>query len=202
MRITFASMLGAAVVGRTGHRRSLAGTAGAAHSAAAPTVTILYGTAPDYLDPQEAYTTQGAEADWVSYLGLYTYAHKNGAAGGDVIPALATGAPKITNGGKTYTMTLRKNLKYSNGKPPSRRATSPTAIERAIKLNWGGDPASTPATSSARPRTRRARPRRSPGSTPTTPPGRSRSTCSLPTGAFENILAFPSSGFVPDRARR
>ena len=45
-------------------------------------MTLLYGTAPDSLDPQEAYTTQGAEATWVSYLGLYAYAHKTGAAGG------------------------------------------------------------------------------------------------------------------------
>ena len=73
------------------------GTAGAARTAAAPTITELFGTAPDYLDPQEAYTTQGAEGLWVSYLGLYTYAHKSGlAAAGQVIPALATAAPKVS----------------------------------------------------------------------------------------------------------
>jgi peptide/nickel transport system substrate-binding protein len=44
-------------------------------------VTVLMGTAPDFLDPQEGYTTQSAQATWISYLGLYTYAHKNGAAG-------------------------------------------------------------------------------------------------------------------------
>src|SRR5665213_4636759 len=131
-------MLGAALMVALGTTALLAGTAGAAHSAAAPTVTILYGTAPDFLDPQIAYTTQGAEADWVSYTGLYAYAHKNGAAGGVVIPGLATGAPKITNGGKTYTMTLRKGLKYSNG--AAVKASDFTySIERALKLNWGGD---------------------------------------------------------------
>jgi peptide/nickel transport system substrate-binding protein len=113
-------------------------SAGAAHSAQAPTITVLYGTAPDYLDPQEGYTTQSAEATWVSYLGLYGYAHKSGAAGGAVIPALAAGEPKITNGGKTYTITLRPNLKYSNGKPV--QATDfAYSIERALKINWGGD---------------------------------------------------------------
>src|SRR5690349_11156120 len=42
------------------------------------TVTVLFGTAPDFLDPQEGYTTQSADATWLSYLGLYTYAHKSG----------------------------------------------------------------------------------------------------------------------------
>ena len=179
------------------HRRpSGHGSAGAAHSAAAPTVTILYGTAPDYLDPQEAYTTQGAEADWVSYLGLYTYAHKNGAAGSVVIPALATGAPKITNGGKTYTMTLRKDLKYSNG--AAVKASDFAYSDRAgDQAELGRRPASTPATSSAPPPTRRARPRRSPGSRPTTPRGRSRSTCSLPTARSRTSSPSPRRAFVP-----
>ena len=56
-------------------------------------VTVLMGTAPDFLDPQEGYTTQSAEATWISYLGLYTYAHKNGEPGGKVIPGLAPGLP-------------------------------------------------------------------------------------------------------------
>ncbi len=30
------------------------------------TATVLMGTAPDYLDPQEEYTTQGAEPNWIS----------------------------------------------------------------------------------------------------------------------------------------
>ena len=37
------------------------------------------GTAPDYLDPQRGYTTQAAEADWISYTPLLTYKHENGA---------------------------------------------------------------------------------------------------------------------------
>jgi peptide/nickel transport system substrate-binding protein len=57
-------------------------------------VTVLMGTAPDFLDPQEGYTTQSAEATWISYLGLYTYAHKNGQPGGEVIPGIAQDFPK------------------------------------------------------------------------------------------------------------
>ena len=61
-------------------------------------VTVLMGTAPDFLDPQEGYTTQSAEATWISYLGLYTYAHKSGEPGGEVIPGLAQDYPKVSDG--------------------------------------------------------------------------------------------------------
>ena len=138
-RTSLRILLGTSLAIAVGTGAALWSTAGAAHTAAPPTVTILYGSAPDYLDPQESYTAQGDEALWVSYLGLYTYAHRSGASGGVVIPALATGDPKITDGGKTYTMTLRPNLVYSNGKPV--KATDfAYSIERALKLNWGGDP--------------------------------------------------------------
>ena len=54
-----------------------------------------------------------------------------------MIPGLATALPKITDGGKTYTVTLRKGLVYSNGKPVKASDFAWTA-ERAIKIPWGG----------------------------------------------------------------
>ena len=195
MRKSLRVSLGAAVAVALGTTAVLAGTAGAAHSAAAPTVTILYGTAPDYLDPQESYTTQGEEAGWVSYLGLYTYAHKNGAAGGVVIPGLATGPPKITNGGKTYTMTLRKGLVYSNGEAV-KASDFAYSIERALKLNWGGASFYTGYIVGADEYSK---------GTATTISGIKANNATgtitiqllAPYGAFPNILAFPASGFVP-----
>jgi peptide/nickel transport system substrate-binding protein len=169
--------------------------AGAAHTAAAPTVTIVYGTAPDYLDPQKSYTTQGGEATWVSYLGLYTYAHKSGAAGGTVIPALATALPTVSNGGKTYTMTLRKNLVYSNGKAV-KASDFRYSIERALKLTWGGDSFYTgnivgaAAYSTGKSSTIS-------GIVTNDATGTITIHLLAPYGAFLNILAFPSSGLVP-----
>ena len=101
------------------------------------TVTLLMGTAPDSLDPQFGYTTQAAEPDWLSYTGLITYARANGIPGTALIPGLATALPKITDGGKTYTMTLRKGLVFSNGKPVMASDFTYT-VERAIKIPWGG----------------------------------------------------------------
>ena len=61
------------------------------------TATVLMGTAPDYLDPQEEYTTQGAEADWISYTPLVTYKHENAPGGNELIPGLATALPQISS---------------------------------------------------------------------------------------------------------
>ena len=74
------------------------------------------GTAPHSLDPGKDYTTQGSRSTGSLHC-LATYAHVNGTAGGDLIPGLATSLPKITADGKTYTLTLRKGLKFSNGQP-------------------------------------------------------------------------------------
>src|SRR5437764_10081097 len=75
------------------------------------TMTTIHTKAPDYLDPQLAYTVDAWTAEYNTYIPLLTYAHAAGTAGTKVIPGLATALPKITNGNKTYTFTLRKGLK-------------------------------------------------------------------------------------------
>ena len=196
MRLSLRTLLGVAITAALGTGAALwATTAGAAHSAAAPTITVLYGTAPDYLDPQEGYTTQSAEANWISHLGLYSYAHKAGAAGGAVIPALATGQPKVTNGGKTYTMTLRPNLKYSDG--TAVKASDFTySIERALKLNWGGDPFYTGYIVGAA-AYQKGTSKTISGIVTNNATGKIVIHLLTAYGPFPNILAFPSSGFVP-----
>jgi peptide/nickel transport system substrate-binding protein len=79
--------------------------------------TVLFGTAPDSLDPGMGYSTQALEPDQTAYIPMVTYAHQPGAAGGTLIPGLATALPTVSPDGKTYTMTMRKGLVYSNGKP-------------------------------------------------------------------------------------
>ena len=73
------------------------------------------------------------------YIPLLTYAHANGAAGGEVIPGLAKELPKISNGGKTYTLFLRPGLKYSDG-TPVKASDFTYAVERCILLSSGGSP--------------------------------------------------------------
>lgn len=101
------------------------------------TLTGSYASAPEYLDPQLVYSAEGWTALWNTYLPLLTYAHASGEAGSTVIPGLAEALPKISNGGKTYTLFLRKGLKYSDG-TPVRASDFPYTVERMFKLNSVG----------------------------------------------------------------
>ena len=70
----------------------------------------------DFLDPQQAYTGQSWWAMWNVYETLLTYRHVDGPAGYQLVPGLAQSLPTISNNGRVYKFTLRKGLKYSNGK--------------------------------------------------------------------------------------
>lgn len=100
-------------------------------------LNATYASFPDYLDPQLSYTAEGWTAMADVYIPLLTYKHAEGTEGSEVIPGLAKAMPKISKDEKTYTLFLRKGLKYSNGEPV--KASDFTyAVERCIKLNSGG----------------------------------------------------------------
>jgi len=101
-------------------------------------LNATYASFPDYLDPQLSYTAEGWTAMADVYIPLLTYKHAEGTEGSEVIPGLAKELPKISNGGKTYTLFLRPGLKYSNGEPV-KASDFPYAVERCIKLNSGGE---------------------------------------------------------------
>ncbi len=106
-------------------------------AASTTTVDLLSGTGPQSLDPGLDYTTQGSEINWEVYTGLTTYKHAAGIKSTELEPGLATGLPKISNGGKTYTVTLRKGLKYSNG-DPVKASDFTSSVERSLSIPWGG----------------------------------------------------------------
>ena len=68
------------------------------------------------LDPQVNYTLQYWQLYQATYDGLVSFQKVGGDPSFDVVPDLATAMPKVTNSGKTYTFTLRKGIKFSNGK--------------------------------------------------------------------------------------
>jgi peptide/nickel transport system substrate-binding protein len=142
------------------------------------------------------YTTQGAEINWLAYTGLLTYEHKNGLAGATLMPGLATGMPTISDGGKTYTMTLRKGLVFSDGKPAV-ASDFTYAVERAIKIPWGGSGqfitpviAGAQAFSTGKAKTIS-------GITTNDSTGQIVIHLTAPYGPFENVLAEPCLGLVP-----
>jgi peptide/nickel transport system substrate-binding protein len=103
------------------------------------TLTGSYASFPDYLDPALSYTAEGWTAMYDTYLPLLTYKHASGAAGAEVVPALAESLPKISNGGKTYTLTLRKGLKYSDG-TPVKASDFASTVERVFEVSSPGSP--------------------------------------------------------------
>jgi peptide/nickel transport system substrate-binding protein len=119
---------------------SAATSSGSASGAAAGhnggTITIASGTPPLSADQGLDFTTQGNELYSVVNTPLLTFVRGvQGTAGSKIIPALATSLPKISNGGKTYTFTLRSGLHYSNGMP-IKASDIMVALERDIKIPW------------------------------------------------------------------
>jgi len=92
---------------------------------------------PDYVDPQLSYTLEGWEVLWNVYTPLLTYKHQKGDAGTDIVPGLAKDMPQISPDGKTYKLTLRPNMKYSDG-TPIKASDFAYAIKRLFKADSGG----------------------------------------------------------------
>jgi len=92
---------------------------------------------PDYVDPQLSYTVEGWEVLWNTYTPLLTYRHQRGEPGTDVVPGLAKDMPEISADGKTYKLTLRPNMKYSDG-TPIKASDFTYAIKRLFKADSGG----------------------------------------------------------------
>jgi peptide/nickel transport system substrate-binding protein len=191
--IAAVAVLGAAALGVSACGSSGGGTSTSTKEGGR--ATVLMGTAPDFLDPQEGYTTQSAEATWITYTPLLTYKHASGVAGGTLIPGLADALPTVSANGKTYTLRLRKGLVYSNGKPVKASDFAYT-VERAIKLNWGGKSFFTNNIVGASAYDRGAANSIS-GITTNDRTGQITIHLTQPYGAFANVLAFPAAGLVP-----
>jgi peptide/nickel transport system substrate-binding protein len=103
------------------------------------TLTGSYASFPDYLDPALSYTAEGWTAMYDTYLPLLTYKHADGEEGAEIVPALAESLPEISADEKTYTLTLRKGVKYSDGTPVKASDFAAT-VERLFKVNSPGSP--------------------------------------------------------------
>ena len=90
-------------------------TEAAANPHAFPEFRIAMDEATDYLDPGLSDTTEGWGVMWNVYLPLLGYRHVSGTAGAKLVPYLATALPRISRDRRTYSLTLRDGLRYSNG---------------------------------------------------------------------------------------
>jgi peptide/nickel transport system substrate-binding protein len=160
------------------------------------TISMTMATFPGSLDPGFDYSGQGFEVNSVVYTGLLTYQRANGTAGTKLMPGLATALPKITDGGKTYTMTLRKGLKFSTGKPVV-ASDFTYAFERAEKIPWGGSgefmtPRVVGASAYAHGKSKTISGIQTDDKT-----GKIVIHLTAAYGAFENVLGLPALGLVP-----
>jgi peptide/nickel transport system substrate-binding protein len=166
-----------------------------AKAAAGTTVTLLSGPGPQSLDPGLDYTTQGSEINWEVYTGLTTYKHAGGVASTELQPGLATALPTISPNGKTYTVTLRKGLKYSNG-DPVQASDFTYSVERSLTIPWGGSstfmtPYVVGAAAYASHKAKGIS-----GISTNNSTGKIVIHLTQPYGPFANVLAFPAFGFV------
>jgi peptide/nickel transport system substrate-binding protein len=81
------------------------------------TLTLVAKSAGGSLDPQVNYTLQYWQLYQALYDGLLAFKKVTGQPSFTVVPDLAQAMPQVSDGGKTYTFTLRKGIKFSNGSP-------------------------------------------------------------------------------------
>jgi len=112
-------------------------TGGSSNDKPGGTLKLEGSVFPDSLDPDFGYTTQAQEADTMVYIPLLTYAEQQGTAGTQLIPGAAESLPQVSSDGLTYTLTLRKGLKFSDGSPVV-ASDFTLAVERSVRLPWGG----------------------------------------------------------------
>jgi peptide/nickel transport system substrate-binding protein len=158
------------------------------------TLVGAYSAFPDYLDPALSQTLEGWTATYDTYIPLLTYDHASGTAGGKVIPGLAAALPTVSDGGKTYTLTLQKGLKYSNGEPVV-ASDFTHSLERVFKLNSGGSPFYEGIEGAAQ--FMKSKKGTISGVETDDKSGKITIHLEAPNGSFENLLALPYVALLP-----
>jgi peptide/nickel transport system substrate-binding protein len=102
-----------------------------------PEFRIAMDEGTDYLDPGLSDTTEGWGVMWNVYLPLLGYRHVSGPQGARLVPYLAASLPRISRDRRTYSLTLRDKLLYSNGAKVEASDFKAT-VERDFKLNSAG----------------------------------------------------------------
>ncbi|MCF3948777.1 ABC transporter substrate-binding protein [Acidiphilium sp. AL] len=99
------------------------------------TLRMVASAAAGTLDPQINYTLRFWQILPMFYDGLVGFEKAGGKAAFKIVPDLATSMPKITNSGKTYIFTLRKDIKFSNGQPVTVQAVRHSFVRLFKVLN-------------------------------------------------------------------
>jgi peptide/nickel transport system substrate-binding protein len=159
-------------------------------------ITMSQTSQPDYLDPALSYTVNGWEPLSTVYTGLIAYKRAEGQEGSTLIPGLAQDLPKVSSDGTVYEMTLRKGLKYSDGKPVKASDFERT-IQRVLNLESGGS-AFFLGIKGAEDYVKNGKAEADiPGIETDDATGKVTITLLGPDGTFSNVLAMPFAAMVP-----
>jgi len=90
------------------------------------------GEAPVSFDPAYGFVEFNYAVAPMQYDGLLAFKKTGGVEGAEIVPDLAEDLRPPTDGGKTYSFTLRSGLRYSNGSPV-RAADVRASIERIFR---------------------------------------------------------------------
>jgi len=107
---------GPSTPGGTASGGTIAAPAGFQEQHKGGTLKLLAKSAGGTLDPKVNYTLQYWQLYQAMYDGLLAFKKVNGEDSFTVVPDLAEAMPEVSDGGKTYTFTLRKGIKFSDGR--------------------------------------------------------------------------------------
>ncbi len=107
------------------------GTQAAEKKQAGGSITITNRSDFDYIDTGLSYFSHTWTMMSASQLTLLYYPHVEGAAGGRLTPMASQGMPKVSKDGKTYTFTIKKGFKFSDGSAVT-SANFKRAFDRAL----------------------------------------------------------------------
>ncbi len=94
---------------------------------------VGYAGASVQIDPQLAYISTSWSLEYATAAKLFNYPDRAGAAGGVLRPELAAGY-KVSRDGRTYTFTIRRGFRFSDGTPVTARSFA-YAIDRVANYD-------------------------------------------------------------------
>jgi peptide/nickel transport system substrate-binding protein len=99
-------------------------------------ISYAIGSGIDHLDPALAYTAPAWALLDTTCLRLMSYPDKSTPRAFRLVPEAATGPPKASRDGRTYTFTVRPGFRFSDGKPV-RASAFARAINRVLSARQG-----------------------------------------------------------------
>jgi peptide/nickel transport system substrate-binding protein len=85
---------------------------------------------PDFLDSGFAYAPESWQILANTGDGLMAFRRAGGRTGAEVVPDLAAAAPIVSDGGRVYTFTLRRSIRFS---PPVNREVEPSDVKATLE---------------------------------------------------------------------